>query len=95
MKRDNKHRWLERLRDPKSKKARGKLANSKGGMCCLGHLEDMLCGLDPKYYDDTDMGSVAYKMSGLKIGEACRLARLNDRCAGFPIAEIEALPEWD
>jgi hypothetical protein len=32
--------WIDRLRDPESKQARGKLKD-KHGMCCLGHLCDL------------------------------------------------------
>jgi hypothetical protein len=30
--------WLERLRNPKSRKAIGSLKDDEGGLCCLGHL---------------------------------------------------------
>lgn len=45
MDKEVKARWLEALKSGKYRKARKRLRNKKGGMCCLGVLCDV-AGLD-------------------------------------------------
>lgn len=46
--------WVERLLDPESKQAQNRLKDSgSGGMCCLGHLCDVV--IEMKIFEDEDI----------------------------------------
>ena len=91
-------RWLERLRDPKARKARGRLRNKRGGMCCLGHLADLV---DPDWRVNPWDGSVHHASLNVTLlskltrnGQTIPqtpLAEANDDDPGFPIHLIERL----
>jgi len=96
-----KARWLERLAT--GRKARERLRNHNGGMCCLGHLCDLIApgswaGSDaaPDFRDWIwGRGGQTFPPFDLmgKWGKVdfVPLARANDAQVGFPIDLIEAL----
>lgn len=105
MKREVKEMWLEALQSGKYRKARERLRNKNGGMCCLG----VLCDIAPvgKWYGLLYLGhpdaaprrgdlppEVRSWASLSKLG-ANTLASLNDSKPGYPIEAIKALPEED
>ena len=97
--------WLERLEDPKSRKARGRLRNKTGGMCCLGHLAEIAYPNgkwdESGNYLPHTQASDYYHLGMLEIawakpiiGTPIRaLVHANDRFTGFPLKQIRALPE--
>ena len=105
LKKGVKRNWLGALRNPKVRKARGKLKNLNGGMCCLGvlaksqhNLQEDGCTLSkggfPNYTFLTDNLLAKY---GLSPQDQLNLVKVNDNTAGFNsvIEIIEALPSED
>lgn len=82
--RELKSRWLERLRDPNSKHARGRLKNIRtGGMCCLGHLADLQGHLTEDGFIDVE--AVGYDPKIWKgSGYLCN-ARKTDKIIDVPL----------
>jgi hypothetical protein len=102
MKREIKEAWLKRLENPEAKKARNMLSNARtGGMCCLGHLM-AVCGIAEDHFrarSEMDCGQMPgsdfLRYVGLPFEDAYRLAKINDKKAGFPLDAIRALPVED
>ena len=93
-----KARWLEALRSGKYRKARNRLRNKNGGMCCLG----VLCDIKPRrgvewekvsflFWEATYHGTYNNRMLPSALAESLRisgrqisaLAHLNDYTRGW------------
>ena len=95
-------RWLERLKDPETKRNTGALRSTADpdAMCCLGHLADIV---DPDgWRRRREDGGYAWESDSLDPYKLVRngdrvnanlLWNINDNVfhGRFPIAEIEAL----
>lgn len=90
-----KDRWLARLESPEAKWAGGILHNTDtGGMCCLGHLADIVGAWDDESHTEVcgEDGEPPAPFCGLTLKEMHLLIDFNDGQEAFPIDLIRTLP---